>query len=144
MNAEILLLVPRLMKEESFLGYLYDDANDKPVKAPVGNATIGYGCNVQAGWTEPFAQQVLQLQVQEIADALGVYLWYQKCNSTRRMVLLDIAFNDGVAGLLHFPHMLSAIMADDWQTAADNCKVTNPELAGRYAALAQLLLTGNL
>jgi hypothetical protein len=55
---------------------------------------------------------------------------------------LDIAFNAGVNGLLKFPKMLAALAAKDWGTAANECRVTNPELAGRYQRLSRILLTG--
>src|SRR5262249_22553916 len=102
----------------------------------------GYGCNVQAGWSQSFALKVLRLQVEERRDAIQQYSWFAKCSPTRRSVLLDIAFNDGVEGLLHFPHMLSAIDRADWVTAKQECAVQNPELAGRYADLGNLLLQG--
>jgi hypothetical protein len=38
--------------------------------------------------------------------------------------------------------MIAALAKGDWATAANECKVTNPGLAARYAKLAQLLLTG--
>lgn len=57
-------------------------------------------------------------------------------------MFLDIAQNGGLTGLLHFPLMLAAASRDDWEGAAAQCHVTNSELAGRYAKLAELLRTG--
>lgn len=36
----------------------------------------------------------------------------------RGAVLLDMAYNMGVAGLMNFHHMLAAVQAGDWKTAA--------------------------
>lgn len=140
---EIELAFNRLAVEEGFLGFLYDDANDLPVKAPIGNATIGFGENVQAGWTREFALKVLRLRVQERADALAPYPWYRKCNAARRSVFIDIAFNDGIAGFVKgFPKLEAAVMIDDWVTAKAECHVKNVKLKKRYDALGQILLTG--
>jgi hypothetical protein len=142
---EIQLAVKRLIQEERFLSYLYDDADDAPVRAPRGNATIGYGCNVQAGWSRPFAQKVLLLQVQEVAQVLVLLPWYQKCNAARRSVFIDIGFNDGVEGFVKgFPLLEKAVMDDDWIEAKKQCHVRNPKLLTRYNALGEILLTGEI
>jgi len=142
---EIAYATTRLSLEEGFLSYLYDDANDHPVKAPVGNATIGFGCNVQAGWSRLFALKVLRLQVEEVAEALASYPWYQKCNAERRSVFIDIAFNDGIAGFVKgFPKLEAAVLAGDWVEAEAQCEVKNPKLKSRYDALGKILLTGTI
>lgn len=145
MMDEIEIVVERLKEEERYMSYLYDDANDKPVKAPIGNATIGYGENVQAGWSEVFSAGVLRLRVTSIAGSLSPFPWYQKCNAARRSVFIDIAFNDGVEGFVKgFPKLEAAIMADDWVEAQKQCHVRNPKLLKRYDALGQILLTGEI
>lgn len=70
--------------------------------------------------------------------------WYAKLDPVRRSVCLDIAYNEGVHGLLNFPHMIAALSRQDWPSAATECHVEDPKLAGRYAALAQLLLIGGI
>lgn len=139
---EVAFALVRLMPEEKFISFLYDDANDLPVKAPVGFATIGYGCNVQAGWSQPFAAKVLRLQVEEVQQVLMQETWYVALNAARRSVMLDIGFNDGIHGLLGFHLMIAAIEISNWQEAAVQCHVKNPKLAGRYSVLAKILLTG--
>lgn len=142
---EIELVTARLILEEGFRDHLYDDATGLPVKAPTGNATIGFGENVQAGWTRDFALKVLRLRIQERIDALSPYPWYQKCNAARRSVFLDIAFNDGIDGFVKgFPKLERAVLADDWVTAKAECHVKNPELKKRYDVLGQILLTGRI
>lgn len=124
----------RLKTEEGFRGRVYRDTQ--------GHQTVGYGWNLDAGITQRAAAALLQAQLEEINDTLWTYSWYAALNPVRQGVCLDIAFNDGLHGLLGFPHMIAALAKGDWVAAAAECKVTNPELAGRYAALAQLLLTG--
>jgi lysozyme len=126
--------LPRLQTEEGFRATKYSDTR--------GHTTIGYGFDVDAGISQYAAAALLNAQAAERHNTLLTYPWYSALDPVRQSVCLDIAFNDGLHGLLEFVHMLSALAKQDWVTAAAECKVTNPELAGRYAALAQLLLTG--
>jgi lysozyme len=128
------LALPRLKTEEGFRATKYTDTR--------GHLTIGYGFDVDAGISQYAASALLTAQATERHESLAVYAWYAGLDPVRQSVCLDIAFNGGLHGLLEFPHMIAALAKGDWVTAAAECKVTNPELAGRYAALAQLLLTG--
>lgn len=139
---EVYMVTARLMGEEEFREIPYDDATGLPVKAPVGNATIGYGCKLV--WSSDLAHKVLLLQVEETQDELLIYEWYTKCNTVRRSVLLDVGFNDGVKGLSTFHLMIAAILVNNWAEAARQCHVKNVKLAKRYAVLANLFLTGGI
>ena len=111
-------------------------------KDAYGNMTIGYGFNINAGITQPEAQALLVAQVNERDTALRAYSWYQALDPARQSVCLDIAINAGLHGLLSFGKMITALTAQDWETASDECHVSNPILAGRYAKLAEIMLTG--
>jgi lysozyme len=128
------IALPRLRQEEGFRATLYVDTQ--------GHKTIGYGLNIDAGISQRVAAAALQAQLEELQESLAKYPWYAPLDPVRQSVLLDIAFNNGLTGLLHFPHMLAAISRQDWASAATECHVENPELAGRYHKLAQLLLIG--
>lgn len=128
------LALPRLKTEEGFRATKYTDTQ--------GHLTIGFGFDVDAGISQFAAGALLLAQAQERHQQLSGLAWYVQLDPVRQSVCLDIAFNSGVHGLLNFPHMIAALAKGDWATAAAECKVTNPELASRYAALAQLLLTG--
>jgi lysozyme len=104
--------------------------------------TIGYGFQIAAGISERAAAALLREQMAERHDALMKLPWYAGLDEVRQGVCLDMSINLGIAGLLKFDHMIDALQFHDWEDAARECRVTNPELAGRYAALAQLLLTG--
>lgn len=125
------LALLRLKTEEGFRGLPYKDTQ--------GHLTVGYGCNLDVPLSQFAAAALLTAQAQERHDHLMRFTWYAALDFARQSVCLDIDFN---ANLLNFPHMIAALAKQDWATAAAECKVTNPELAGRYAALAQLLLTG--
>lgn len=128
------LALPRLRTEEGFRSMAYKDTQ--------GHLSIGYGFNIEAGISQYAASALCQAQANELHQALLRYGWYAALDDSRQSVCLDIAFNDGLHGLLGFPHMIAALAKQDWPTASAECRVTNPELAGRYAALAKILLTG--
>ena len=129
------LAVSRLQTEEGYRAGVYVDTE--------GHKTIGYGLNLDAGMSPRVAAAALRAQLEELGDALSRYAWYASLDPVRQSVLLDIAFNNGFTGLLHFPHMLAAVSRQDWASAAAECHVQNPELAGRYTKLSQIILTGH-
>lgn len=128
------LAFPRVKREEGFRAHVYKDTRNLE--------TIGYGFQIAAGISERAAAALLREQIAERHDELARLPWYARLNEVRQGVCLDIAINSGTTGLLKFEHMINALEASDWVTAAAECKVLNPELASRYAALAHLLLTG--
>lgn len=126
--------LPRLKTEEGFRMRVYRDTE--------GHQTIGYGWNIDAGITQRVAGALLQAQLEELQDILAAFLWYANLDPVRQGVCLDIAFNDGLHGLLAFPNMIAALSRKDWITAQSECHVQNPELQERYNVLAKILLTG--
>ena len=136
MSAEVIATL-RLMGEEGFRGKKYLD--------PRGFETIGYGCNLDAGILEPEARALLAAQVATRSEALRAFRGYQGLDEVRASVLLDLAFNLGVNGLLGFSRMLNAVASGDWRTAHDELLASKAatQLPARYGTLAQLLLTGN-
>lgn len=130
------IALPRLRTEEGFRAVAYKDTQN--------HTSLGFGFNVDAGISKYAAEALLAAQLAELDTALAGFPWYSAANDVRKSVFLDIAFNSGLHGLLGFPHMLSAAATGDWEVAAAQCQVKEPELAVRYAALAQLLRTGVL
>lgn len=141
---EIDILLKRIATEEGARKFAYDDSTGKQVSCkPNGNLTIGIGRNLENGLDQDEIMWLLARDLNKIVSAISQYDWYKKCDSVRRSVLLDIAFNQGISGLLHYAHMLSAILSLDWETAAAECAVRDPKLdASRYAPLRKLMLSG--
>jgi len=138
------VLCTRLPREEGVRNLPYDDATGKPVTAPVGNLSWGYGFNLmQCGSTGLFNAMERYL-LSDLDTQLQQYQWYQQAGDVRASVFLDIAYNAGLAGLVKgFPKMIAAATAGDWVEASAQCAVENLSLnASRYAPLRQLLLTG--
>jgi len=130
------LACDRLAAEEGFRSKIYLDT--------VGKRTIGYGCNLDAGWSPGLARCVLEYQLEDVRQALAGAWWYAGLDDARVSVILDLGFNMGTAGLLHFPKMLAAIGHKYWQGAHDELLNSDAArmLPARYGALARILLTG--
>jgi lysozyme len=128
------IALPRLQTEEGFRAVPYKDTN--------GNTTLGYGFNVDAGISKIAAAALLLASLNELQGYLLALAWYAALDPVRQSVCLDIAFNQGIMGLLRYPHMVAALARQDWMSASLECHVADPKLAARYAELAALLLNG--
>lgn len=130
------IAAPRVQSEEGYRAQKYLDTK--------GNETIGYGFNIGAGLSR-FAAAALNLaQLAELHQQLLGYAWYAAASDNRQSVFLDVAFNDGLHGLLAFPSMIHFASIGDWVNASAQLLDSDAarELPGRYNPLAQLLLNG--
>lgn len=145
MSEEIELCYGRLRAEEDVRHLAYNDATGKTVTCrPEGNLSIAVGINLEFGLDDEEIAFITRRRLAIVAASLSSFDWYRRCNPVRRSVLLDIAFNGGTVGLLRFQKMIAAIAGDQWDVAARECRVKNPELASRYVALSKLLYRGTL
>ena len=142
---EVDLTADRLCGEEGFKVYPYDDATGERVKAPKGHLTWLYGLNLDEIGSKELGKEITKILLRQTVVDLGQYSWYTGLDIVRKSVVLDIAYNNGVNGLLHFPHMIAALGKGDWSTAAMECAVANPQLnESRYAPLRRLILSGTI
>jgi lysozyme len=130
------LAVARLKVDEGFRATTYVDTR--------GNMSVGYGCNLDVGLTQYAASALLTAQATECANSLATYTWANGLNDVRASVLIELAFNLGISGLMNFQRMIAAIRSGDWQSAHDQLLDSDAarELPARYGMLADLLLTG--
>jgi GH24 family phage-related lysozyme (muramidase) len=128
--------------EEGTKFYPYDDATGLRVRAPKGHLSWGRGFNLEECGSIGLFNVMERYLLEVLDDELKVLPWYGELNVARQSACLDIAYNDGEAGLLDFHLMIAAFERQDWAEAAKQCHVENPALAGRYAALAKIILTG--
>jgi lysozyme len=130
------LVTSRLKTEEGFRAKVYKDI--------LGKQTIGYGFCVDAGITEFAAAALLTAQIQERDQALQQFWWYKGLDEVRKSVFIDVSFNVGVDGLLHFPKCIAAVGKQDWQEASAQLLDSDAArlLPHRYGPLADLLLNG--
>lgn len=144
---ELFLARPRIVREEGDKQFPYDDATGKPVVAPVGKLSWGWGFNLMACGSEGLFLVMARYLVTQVDAGLSQYPWYASLTNepTRQSVFLDVAYNVGVYGEVHgFPAMISYAAVRDWPNCAAQCKVANASLdASRYAPLRQLILHGD-
>ena len=109
----MLTISEQLIRDEGLRLKMYQDSR--------GIWTIGIGHNLEAkAISEPAARQILADDIQDAWQELYQALpWVTSLNEARQGVLLNMAFNLGVAGLLAFRLMLQAAKIGAWNTAAD-------------------------
>lgn len=139
----------RLKLEEGFRFQPYDDSTGKTVTCrPEGNLTWLYGFNLEVIGSRTLGDLILNHLVTNIHTQLLPLDWYLQLNSNRKSVMLDVAYNDGVAGLLTYHKMIAALSLPMPNYAAAAYELGNSiaaeKLKSRYAKLEQILLTGEL
>jgi lysozyme len=86
----------------------------------VGVLTIGVGHNLSRPLSDQAIDQILADDVRSTeADLVAALPWVTTLSGPRQGVLVAMAFNLGVSGLLEFRQMLAAIQAENWEQAAD-------------------------
>ena len=97
----------------------------KVYKDTTGHDTIGYGRNLDfRGISMAEAEVMLQNDIAQTVRTLEPYTWYQGLDATRQAVLVDMAFNLGVKGLLGFTTFLNFLLVRDFAAAADDMLAT--------------------
>lgn len=88
-----------------------------------GNWTIGYGhtpATVGQTVTSVDAGILLVADISHAMVGLTVFLpWWRKLDDVRQDVIVEMAFNLGVAKLCEFTHTLKCIQSGDWAGAHD-------------------------
>lgn len=98
----------------------YEGFSRLPYKCPTGHLTIGYGHNLENGISKEAAEFILQEDLARAERAVkDAFPWWWKLGDARQFVLVDMAFNMGLAGLKGFKKMLTAIESGDFDKAAE-------------------------
>lgn len=119
-----------------------------------GIETCGIGHNIQSfplpsWWAFPLTDaqidQLYRVDIRQIVSCMDRKLpWWRKLDEVRQHVLLNIAFNVGVNGLVNFKKMLAAAKVGDWKNA--KAELLDSEAARllpqRYVRLAKRIETG--
>lgn len=96
---------------EGYRQHVYEDTEGIP--------TIGIGFNLNEGFSREECLLILKHRIgtfiSELNDRVPAY---RRVNQVRKTVLLDMAYNLGVNGLLNFRKMLAALEEGDYQLAA--------------------------
>lgn len=126
----------RLMGDEGW--------RELPYKDSVGVMTYGYGFNLQQPLPKPLGNVMLNWWVQDLDKKLAGYYWYPPLDDLRKSVMIDVAYNVGLQGLLHFPKMISALSRKDWVEAAKELLDSDAARlnVARYKRLAAVIEKG--
>lgn len=116
-----------------------------PYKDTMGNETLGVGHLM----SRKFSRRAMLVQLEDdIAEhwheLLTALPWVDKLDDVRQRVLLNMAFNLGVPGLLHFITFLEHLHAGRYEDAADAMlkSLWARQVKGRALRLAQMMRTG--
>jgi lysozyme len=136
----------RLCTEEGVRAYAYNDATGKRVTCrPTGNLSIAIGVDLEVGLDADEIGFLLSNRLAKVDAALRAYAWYPALDEPRGSVFLDVGFNAGVNGLLHFASTIHYATVKDWPncSAALLDSLAAKRAPTRYEALSRIILTGN-
>lgn len=107
-------LIDKVKAQEGFKSHPYTDS--------VGKLTIGYGFNIAPdgpGLTAEECSYVLTIRLTKVhADVFNALPWFRGLNTARADVLVDMAYNMGLNGLLGFHRMLAMAEVGNYEGAA--------------------------
>ena len=117
--------------EEGFKSRMY--------KCPAGKWTIGAGINLEVtDMPKEVADLWMKIIVDKLEDRLCEHDWYVNLSHARQTVIIDMAYQMGVRGLLGFKNMINSIVAGDYDMAAHHMldsaySIQTPARANRNA-----------
>lgn len=117
-----------------------------PYRDSVGKLTIGIGRNLDdVGISVAEAEYLLLNDLQRTQDALYLAVpWVKDMDEVRRSVVLNMAFNMGVAKLMGFRNTLNYMQRQMWTSAAEEmvASLWAKQVGDRAVRLAKQLVTG--
>jgi lysozyme len=118
-----------------------------PYTDTTGHVSIGYGRNLtDCGISATEADFLLSNDIERVVRELHREIpWWVSLDDVRQRVLVDLAFNVGIKGLLGFRRVLRALEARDYQGAADEMLFSTwaTQVGPRALALAAMMATGH-
>ena len=118
----------------------------EPYRCTADKLTIGVGRNLDdRGITEDEAEFLLFNDIGYVHDNLKKELpWFETLNDVRQRVLLDMAFNLGISGLLKFKNTLENIANGKYEKASRNMLASKwaAQVGQRSATLSRMMRTG--
>ena len=125
---------------------LHEGERLKPYRCTAGKLTIGVGRNLEdRGITREESAVLLANDIADMERELQRALpWVARLDEVRARVLVDMAFNLGVVGLLAFKRTLAAIEAGQYQQAATMMLDSKwaKQVGGRAERLSRMMATG--
>lgn len=125
----------------------HEGVRNKPYRDSTGNLTIGVGHNLDVkGISQAAIDQILKDDITDTRRGLSsIFSWFNSLDPVRQDVLVDMAFNLGVGGVLAFRKMLAAVKAGEWAIAADEMLDSKwaIQVGNRAKELAQMMEEGS-
>jgi len=125
---------------------LHEGERLKPYRCTAGKLTIGVGRNLDdRGITREESAMLLDGDIRLLEIELFRALpWASALDDVRQRVLLDMAFNLGLPGLLRFKRTLEAIRTGQYQQAATMMldSLWARQVGQRAERLARMMATG--
>lgn len=104
-------LIDSVKHHEGYRSKAYQDS--------VGVWTVGYGQNLQVlEIDEELAESWLMRELHELEAKLSESVDFRGLDEVRQAVLIEMAYNLGLRGLMGFKNMLAAVDRKDWDDAA--------------------------
>ncbi len=93
----------------------------KPYRCPTGRLTIGVGRNLEdTGLSKSEALFLLDNDLRRVElECARAFDWFDTLDDVRKRVLIEMAFNMGLSGLMTFRNMLKAIKQKDYVKASE-------------------------
>ncbi len=139
-------LLNLIEEDEGYRQFAYDDATGKEVKAPIGKLTFGYGWNIQdVGIEKDFALLRLRYTIDKTIDKIKhLFPSFILLDEVRQAVLINVAFNTGLKGLLNFKKMLNFVSQKRYADAGIELLDSSAarKLVNRYSRLSRMMITG--
>lgn len=113
-----------------------------PYRCTAGKLTIGYGHNLDdKPITKEAAEQILIDDIQDVVTELEKMEIYHWLSEQRKAVLINMAFNLGIAGLKSFKKMFEALGNEDYGKAAEEMLDSRwaYQVKGRASRLAEMM-----
>jgi lysozyme len=118
----------------------------KVYRCPAGKLTIGYGLNLEdRGVTEVQAEYLMIDVIRDVESNLrGNISFWNDLDKTRQEVLIDMAYNMGVAGLMQFRKTLAHIANRDYENASEEMLRSRwaSQVGNRATKLSNVMKTG--
>lgn len=125
---------------------LHEGERLKPYRCTAGKLTIGVGRNLEdRGITREESAMLLANDIAaEERELLRALPWVATLDEVRQRVLLDMAFNMGIVGLLGFKKTLATIQEGNYQLAAAMMLDSRwaEQVGARAERLARMMATG--
>ncbi|MEY3929208.1 MAG: hypothetical protein RLZZ516_918 [Cyanobacteriota bacterium] len=125
---------------------LHEGERLKPYRCTAGKLTIGIGRNLEdRGITREESAYLLANDIAaEERELLRALPWVATLDEVRQRVLLDMAFNMGIVGLLAFKRTLATVQAGDYQAAATMMLDSKwaKQVGQRAERLSRMMATG--